>query len=144
MNKKYIEKEKIEEAIKNKFWTVYNNNTSKLSSICRQLAFAEGGICWFYISNDSFPFEIKLILIFLLLFFMADAGQYFLLAMNNKKQAEFYEYLLEQGTITSPEQILRPIKINSSGNFCFGLKLFLLTVASILLIVKIYYQSGKV
>ena len=68
-------KEKIEASIKEKFWDVYASNTGALSSICRQLAFAEGGICWFYIQDSSFTIEIKLILTFLLLFFIADASQ---------------------------------------------------------------------
>ncbi|MBI2786454.1 MAG: hypothetical protein HYX60_09210 [Legionella longbeachae] len=38
------ENEEFEETINKKFWSVYSNNTSNLSSICRQLAFAEGGI----------------------------------------------------------------------------------------------------
>lgn len=135
-------KEEIEKNIKEKFWDVYASNTSSLSSICRQLAFAEGGICWFYIQNSYIPIGIKVILTFLLMFFISDACQYFSLAANNKKQAEFYEELLhrEEPMITTKEQVLRPIKINSSGNIFFGIKLFSIAIASLLLIAKFYYQ----
>jgi hypothetical protein len=114
------------------------SNTKTLSSICRQLAFAEGGICWFYLHGCNFPIEIKLILTFLLFFFIADASQYYYLAINNKKQAEFYEDLLNRKIITAKEQVQRPIKINSSGNFCFLLKLFSIAIASLLLVAKFY------
>lgn len=133
-------KEEIEASIKEKFWDVYACNTSSLSSICRQLAFAEGGICWFYLQNSTFSIEIKLILTFLLLFFVADASQYYFLAENNKKQAEFYEDLLNREIITTKEQVQRPMEINSSGNICFRLKLFLIAIASLLLMGKFYYQ----
>lgn len=63
-------KENIETSIKEKFWDVYASNTGTLSSICRQLAFAEGGICWFYIQDSSFTPSIKLILTFLILFLL--------------------------------------------------------------------------
>lgn len=133
-------KNEIEDSIKNKFWDVYACNTSSLSSICRQLAFAEGGICWFYIKDSHFPMEIKLILTFLLLFFISDACQYYFLAANNKKQAEFYEDLLnrKEPVITNKNQIQRPITINSSGNIFFGIKLFSIAIASFLLIAKFF------
>jgi len=64
------QKEEIEREINNKFWAVYTKNTKTLSSICRQLAFAEGGICWFYLQGSNFSIDIKLILTFLLLFLL--------------------------------------------------------------------------
>lgn len=131
--------EEIEETINNKFWNVYSDNTSKLSKICRQLAFAEGGICWFYINNKHFSIQIKLTLTLLLLFFIADAFQYFLLAINNKKYAELYEDLLSREIIKKKEQIHRPASINISGTFCYGLKIFFIIIASLLLIANFYY-----
>ncbi|WP_454784687.1 hypothetical protein [Legionella sp. WA2024007413] len=140
------QKEEIELEIHKKFWAVYSDNTKTLSSICRQLAFGEGGVCWFFIQEAYFSFEIKLILTFLLLFFVADAGQYLFLATNNKKQAEFYEELLNRNdpVITNKEQVQRPIKINSAGNICFGLKLISLAIASLLLIATFYYNSNNI
>ncbi len=132
-------KDEIEACIKEKFWDIYASNTGDLSNICRQLAFAEGGICWFYIQDSSFTIEIKIILTFLLGFFIADASQYYFLATNNKKQAKFYENLLNINLITSKEQIQRPIEINTSGNICFQLKLVSIAIASILLVAKFYY-----
>ncbi|GGI92293.1 hypothetical protein [Legionella impletisoli] len=134
------EVEKIESAIKDKFWNVYGNNTARLSGICRQLAFAEGGICWFFLSNPSagISLDLKIILTFLVFFFIADAGQYFMLAMNNKKLAMLYEAKLDKKLIYSKEEIIRPIWINSSGDICFGIKLLFLGIASILLIAKFY------
>lgn len=135
------ELERIESTIKEKFWNVYGNNTARLSSICRQLAFAEGGICWFYLSKSSsvgISLDLKIILTFLVLFFIADAGQYFILAMNNKKLAMLYEAKLDKKLISSKEEIIRPIWINSSGDICFGIKLLFIGMASILLIARFY------
>jgi len=105
--------DEIKDKIKSRFWLVYNKNTSTLSSICRQLAFAEGGICWFFltfegscISNVSrIPIEIKIILIFLVLFFIFDALQYLILATYNKIFAEFYEQKLEEEVIKNVDQM---------------------------------------
>jgi len=117
INKKEI-KQEIENEINNKFWEVYADTTSRLSSICRQLAFAEGGICWFFLTDNThrLSLDIKIILIFLVVFFIFDACQYLTLAMYNKIVALLYEEHLKNGLIKNKDQITRPVWINSAGN----------------------------
>lgn len=135
--------EKIKKAISENFWEVYGKNTAKLSSICRQLAFAEGGICWFFLKPDNpdkIPMDIKIILLFLVLYFILDACQYLTLAIYNKAIALFYEEKVKDGTIKTHSQITRPSWINSSGEVCFLLKLFSIGIASFFLIEKFFFQ----
>lgn len=135
--------DKIEKSISENFWEVYGNNTAKLSSICRQLAFAEGGICWFFMKPENqgvVTTDIKIILLFLVLFFILDACQYLTLAIYNKAIALFYEDKVKDGTIKSDRQITRPPWINSSDEVCFVLKLFCLGIASFFLIGKFFFQ----
>jgi hypothetical protein len=69
----------IFKAIKENFWSVYDTSTIKLSMICRQLAFAEGGICWFYILPSSHlhtSANVPSIFYYLIWFFIIDAIQY--------------------------------------------------------------------
>lgn len=136
-------REEIEKTISENFWEVYLKNTSTLSSICRQLAFAEGGICWFFLkfdNNEKITSDIKIILIFIVLFFIFDACQYFTLGMYNKIIALFYEQKLEENIIKNKNQITRPPWINSSGNFCFVAKLFCIGIASFFIIGKFFFK----
>lgn len=135
-------KNELEKVIKEEFWEVYHKTTSKLSNICRQLAFAEGGVCWFFLKEcgQSLPLDIKIILTFLVFFFIFDACQYFVLAINNKNLAMIYEKQVKKQIITSKSEIFRPAWINHPANFCFTLKLFSIGIASFLLIGKLYYQ----
>lgn len=133
----------IENEISNKFWNVYSRNTTTLSSICRQLAFAEGGICWFFLRVEQLPkipLDIKIILMFLVLFFIFDACQYFVLSIYNKIIASIYEKLLSDGLLTNKNDVTRPPWINYPGNFCFGMKLFCIGIASFFLIGKFFFQ----
>lgn len=138
-------KERLEEEIRKKFWTAYSNNTSTLSNICRQLAFAEGGICWLFLTIGGknlqiIPLDIKVILLFLVLFFIFDACQYFCLAFYNKIIAFLYEEKVNDKSIKKKADITRPVWINYPGSFCFGMKLFCIGTASFFLIGKFFFQ----
>lgn len=86
------ERSKIKTAIEKEIWSVYNSNTSILSGICRQLAFAEGGVCWFFKSpTGQLSAEVIFILKFLILFFAFDALQYFFAAAIYWLVAKYYE-----------------------------------------------------
>lgn len=143
-NNKEEKKRILEEEIRKKFWNPYSNNTSTLSNICRQLAFAEGGICWFFFTAGKklqiLTLDIKVILLFLVLFFIFDACQYFCLAFYNKIIAFFYEEKVNDRSIKRQADITRPIWINYPGNFCFGMKLFCIGMASFFLIGKFFFQ----
>lgn len=137
-------KEKIQNKIDDMFWSVYGNNTSTLSSICRQLSFAEGGICWFFMKvNDDktiMTTDIKIILIFLVLYFIFDACQYLALAIYNKAIALLYEQQLHDGSLTTDASVKRPSWINSTANVCFIMKLICISLGSFLLIGKFIFQ----
>lgn len=136
-------KEKIEKVIEENFWDVYGKNTSMLSSICRQLAFAEGGICWFFLRSENsqqITLDVKIILTLLVLFFIFDASQYFVIAMYNKIIAMIYEQQVTDKVLVRKNQVIRPIWINYPGNVCFILKLCCLGMASFFLIGKFFFQ----
>lgn len=140
---KHANEAKVKTKINVTFWDNYAKNTATLSSICRQLSFGEGGICWFFLKQEqpsNIPLDIKIILTFLVLFFIFDACQYFTLAFYNKIMALFYEEKLDEGVIKDVSEVTRPPWINYPGNLCFILKLFCLGVASFFLIGKLFFQ----
>lgn len=137
-------KEEIQKAINDEFWDLYTKNSSTLSSICRQLSFAEGGICWLFLKPGCPGYiitpDVIIILIFLVLFFIFDACQYLSLANNNKFIALLYEKKLEEGKLKDKKDVTRPSWINYSASVCFVIKLCCIGVSSFLLIAKFLFQ----
>jgi len=67
----------IQNKINSAFWDPYHSQTIILSSVCRQLAYAEGGICWIFIKQGCAQHpEIYLILKSIVFFFVFDFFQY--------------------------------------------------------------------
>jgi hypothetical protein len=48
------DRSEIQKRIDKLFWAPYSSQTITLSNICRQLAFAEGGICFFFIKPAGY------------------------------------------------------------------------------------------
>lgn len=122
------------------FASVYREHTRILSSTCRQLALGEGGLCWLFKSftyGQCISYQINVVLILLVLFFLFDASQYLLSANLYKNQAEEYNKKISKGEITDISELIEPSNINKPGNVCFTIKFFILVFASIYLILLI-------
>lgn len=130
--------DKIFDAIKINFWDVYESSTTKLSNICRQLAFAEGGICWFFITQkyalSCSTNNISWILIFLVLFFLFDALQYLASSIIYAGAAYYYEYRNRHDLLKNTKDVDRRWYMNIFPLILFLIKLFLITMASCFLI----------
>ncbi len=116
-------------------WNEYSLNTDSLSKVCRQLAFAEGGLCWFFKTPQStFPSQIINVLFFLILYFLLDAFQYLISAVLYKNLAKYYEKRNENNLLKNKNDVKRPACINFPAKICFILKIVSLSYASLLLI----------
>lgn len=125
------EKDEIKAAINEEIWSIYDSNTTTLSGICRQLAFAEGGICWFFKSSTcQLSPDVIFILKFLILFFVLDASQYFLAAAIYWLVAKYYECRNARGQIKKSEEIVRKGWMNRVSSLLFLAKIVFLSIAS--------------
>lgn len=124
-------------AIKHNFWSVYESHTVILSNICRQLAFAEGGICWFYISNVNHlrpSTEISSIFFYLILFFIVDALQYLVNSIIYASVAFYYERKNNKNEISNVRDVDRQHWMNIIPMLIYAGKLFLISKSSYLII----------
>lgn len=140
------QKEKLYEYVDKHFWSIYNRDTTTLSNTCRQLALAEGGICWVIISSNypsliSF-FQINTVLIMLVLFFIFDAAQYLFSSRAFKTLAKHYNDQISDNIITDQKELKIPQGINTVANVCFILKLSTLSLTSLFLIYLILMRHA--
>jgi hypothetical protein len=140
MNLEDNSKNDIASAINEEIWSIYNSNTQTLSNICRQIAFAEGGICWFYkLPLYPLPSNVVLILKFLVWFFLLDALQYFIAVTLYWLVAKHYECRNKQKLLKKPSEVVRTWWMNRPSSVLFLAKIICLTFSSyyvILLLTK--------
>lgn len=127
--------DKIFDAIKANYWDAFDFSTATLSNICRQLAFAEGGICWFYISHSCITkSNISSIFLWLIWFFIFDALQYFFSSIISFAAGCYFEYKNEHGKLKNIKNVERTHKMNAPSHILFLIKLVPLSYSSYLLI----------
>ena len=127
----------IFDAIKINFWSVYDTSTTKLSNICRQLAFAQGGICWFYISQPcqlSSPKISSSIFFYLIWFFIVDALQYLASSIIYAGFALYFERKNDQKKLKSIRDVDRKYRMNIIPSILFIIKLLLISKSSYIII----------
>lgn len=130
-------REPLYQYVKDHFWSVRNFSAQTLSSTCRQLALAEGGLCWLIKSSASYSLiscQTNGVLIALVLFFIFDAMQYLISSIKYHDLAERYDHEILNKNITKIEELKEPKKINRTANIFFTIKLFILSAASLTLI----------
>lgn len=129
MNKVVIDP--IQDAIDEKIWSIYNSNTTALSNLCRQLAFAEGGICWFFkLPNTPLSPEVKITLMLIAVFFMLDALQYFVAVLIFWSVAKYYEYRHGRKELVRSDQIVKKWWMSRFSFLFFLAKIACLMLAS--------------
>jgi hypothetical protein len=136
------EKEDLYKYIDKTIWSIHQRDTKILSNTCRQLALAEGGMCWVIISSSYLnfkPYQMNLILLYLLLFFIFDALQYLTTSVLYKRFAKSYNKKVEENKIKDIQNIKLPNWVNSPANVFFILKIMILLSSSLLLISLIMY-----
>lgn len=129
--------DEIFSAIKVNYWDDFNFSTATLSNICRQLAFAEGGICWFFISQScdtNITSNVSNIFLWLVVFFILDASQYLLSSIISFIAACYFEYQNDRKTINNARDVDRTHWMNIPSHLIFLIKLTPLTYSSYLLI----------
>ena len=137
MTEKTTDKEDLYNYVKTHYWSVYRNSSNILSSSCRQLALALGGLCWLVKSTPNYKFVIcqsNLILIFLVMFFVSDALQYLISSMSYKKLAQKYDDDITNKKLSSVSELIEPSNITLLPMICFSLKLFFLAFSAVVFI----------
>ncbi len=143
MNKKNSEhddkksKESLYHYVYENFALVYREHTRILSSTCRQLALGEGGLCWLLKSftyGQCISYQINIVLILLVLFFIFDAAQYLISSILYKNKAEEYYDKIRKGELKEEADLIEPPSLNKPGSVCFTIKFSILIFASIYLI----------
>jgi hypothetical protein len=125
----------IRSKIKEKFWDEYKFNTITLSTVCRQLAFAEGGVCSFFrLSDGKLPTIFLLVLGLLVFFFFCDVAQYLISTIVYNSYGKYYEKRLEKGLLNE-QDIKKPERINKCANSFLYVKLFFLFIASVFIVI---------
>ena len=112
-------------------WKHYEIYMDKVSSVCRQLAYAEGVVLWFIFSANPNKF-VFLGFLFLILYFMGDVIQYGI-GMRSyynlaKEHAKKYERENEKLKLSD---IKKPSSMNKAEKQCFYVKLIFIGIASI-------------
>lgn len=125
--------EKIKSQI-NDEWKEYEIYTDKVSSVCRQLAYAEGGVLWI-IFNANPNKAIFFGFLFLILYFICDAIQYYSGMRSHYKLAKEHQKKYERDR----EKLkLADVKKSSSTNRTvkqfFYAKLVFIGIASFMFI----------
>ncbi len=129
--------DEIFEAIKSNFWAVYDTSTTKLSTICRQLAFAQGGICWFYISQScqlNGSKVVSSIFFYLIWFFIVDALQYLANSIIYAGFALYFERKNDQKKLKNIRDVDRRFWMNIIPIILFIIKLLLISKSSYIII----------
>jgi hypothetical protein len=132
-----MHKEVLFNYVKTHFWATYRTSSSILSSTCRQLALAVGGICWLIKSaekHEIYTCQSSTILILIVLFFIFDAAQYLVSAISYKNLAEKYDHEIDSNKITEISELIEPSPINAPPMIFFSIKLFCLMLSAIVFI----------
>ncbi len=130
-------KETLYQYIYENFSSVYREHTRILSSTCRQLALGEGGLCWLFKSftyGQCISYQVNIVLVLLVLFFLFDAAQYLISSVLYKNKAEEYNEKISKNEIKNVSQLIESPSINKPGSVCFIIKLSILFFESIYLI----------
>jgi len=126
-----LKENEIKTAINEEIWSIYDSNTKILSGICRQLAFAEGGICWFFKSSScQLSQDVIFILKFLIIFFALDAAQYFLAVIIYWFVAKYYECCNSRRLIKNSKEIDRSGWMSRGSSLLFLAKIVFIAIAS--------------
>jgi hypothetical protein len=127
-------KSKISKKVKS-YWKEYETYTSKLSIVCRRLAFAEGAAFWILKpNNEKLPIIIVLGLLILVLYFISDTLQYLIGMLGYEELAdEAREKLASNPSIKLSD--INNSKVNKRIEFFLYLKLIFIFISSIVLIV---------
>lgn len=140
--KKKKKKEELYEYVDKHYLDIHRRTTDILSNTFRKLAFAEGAICWLLInSSNLFSTQIKFILAILILFFIFDGLQYFLLSNGYNKLSETYNNQITKGDIKSIDKLVTSPKTDEKGRLFFILKIITLGISTILLISVMFSQT---
>jgi len=132
-----VAKEELYQYVKTHYWANYRNSSATLSSTCRQLALSVGGICWLIKSTADHKFiacQVNIILIFLVLFFLLDAAQYFISSRSYQKLAKKYDDEITSDVLNDISQLIEPPEINIPPLICYYLKLFFLISSAVLFV----------
>jgi hypothetical protein len=125
--------EKVRSQI-NREWKEYETYTDKVSTVCRQLAYAEGGILWIVFNINSNRC-IFLVFLFLILYFIFDVIQYYIGMRNYYKLAQEHQKKYERdGEKLKVADIEKPSSTNRTEKQCLYVKLILIGIASVLFI----------
>jgi hypothetical protein len=134
-------KDKLQEClytyVRDHYWGVWKISTNTLSSTCRQLGLGIGGICLTIRTQNYFSdvaSVCNLVFIFLILFFILDAAQYLSSLIIYKDVAEKLDEKITNSEINNLQELTLPANFNRFPNLFFTLKLFTLTLSSILVI----------
>lgn len=129
------EKERAKRKI-DKYFAEYEIYTDKLSDVCRQLAFAEGGAFWILKpSTGNISTIIILGLFSLVLYFILDTLQYYFGKVDYEKLAEKYKKKLKDNPGMKSSDIKKG-DVNKRAEFCFNTKIILIGITSIILGIK--------
>lgn len=131
-------KEPLYTYVKDYYWSTFRRNTTILSSTCRQLALGLGGLAWFANPDIRNACQAKSILLFVVLFFIADAAQYLFQGYAFHQLAEEYDEKIETGKITEISELVEKPKMNRLTHVLFIAKLFLLVLASLFFIALLF------
>lgn len=131
-------KQNLHNYVKDYYWGTFWRNTAILSGTCRQLALSLGGLVWFAKSDMQSSTSGKLILLFVVLFFMADVAQYLVQGYAFHQLAECYDKKIGFGTISDISQLVEKPKMKRVTHGLFITKLILLGFASLFFIAILF------
>lgn len=112
------------------------NYTARLSSICRQLAFAEGVLLWFLKCNFHISTLIMILgFLFLTFYFIFDVIHYLVGYVKYDNLAIKITNKLNEKNNMEKKEYETPINFNYSLHILLYVKLVLIGIASLLLII---------
>lgn len=122
------EKRNVEETL-NEYWRDFQVYTDKLSTVCRQLAFAEGGIFWIFFQKNVPEFVLPGFF-FLILYFGFDVLQYYFGRKNYLELAEKSQEKYEANNKIKFEDIKKSKFFDQTTRKLVEIKLTFITLAS--------------
>lgn len=122
------EKRDVRETIE-MYWNEFQAYTDKLSTVCRQLAFAEGGIFWIFFQKNA-PGFIVLGFFFLILYFVFDVLQYYFGRNECLEFAEKAQEKYETNKNISFRDIKKPKNPHKKIRKLLEIKLIFIAIAS--------------
>ena len=123
-------------------WDQYTSYTKTVSEQARKLAFAGAAVCWFFRTPEAtFPILILIALLLIVVFFLADLGQYIFAAQRYRtfarEQEEAYwesERPWEQGEGIPDIEVEVPVSLDKLSQSWFIFKVCVLTIAYVFMI----------